>query len=155
MSQKYTKEKEIINSEIQKLLDGRVIAQGDREANDFFSTVFTRKKKDGSSRTILNLKYLNEFVRYRHFKMAPPTDVFKTIKKDVWIASVDLKDTFFTVPVNVSHQKIFQGWVVSKLLQILGYAKWLLRCNADFYKNPKACFWTFTESSFQDLRDQV
>ena len=31
-----------------------------------------------------------------------------------------------------------QVWVVSKLLQILGYANWLLRCNADFYKSSKA-----------------
>ena len=33
------------------------------------------------------------------------TDVFKTIKKDLWMASLDLKDAFFTVPVHVSHQK--------------------------------------------------
>ena len=68
------------------------------------------------------------------------TDVFKTIKKDVWMASVDLKDAFFTVPVHISQQKLLQ------LLQILGCATWLLRCNADFYKNPKARFWAFTES---------
>ena len=30
-------------------------------------------------------------------------DVFKTIKKDVWIANVDLKDGFFTVPVHIYH----------------------------------------------------
>ena len=28
--------------------------------------------------------------------------------------------------------------MVSKLLQILGYVNWLLRCNADFYKSSKA-----------------
>ena len=59
-----TKEKEIMNSEIQNLLDKGVIVQCDREPNDFVSTVFTREQKDGSSRTILNLKYLNEFVIY-------------------------------------------------------------------------------------------
>ena len=32
------------------------------EQDDFISTVFTREKKDGTFRTILNLKYLNEFV---------------------------------------------------------------------------------------------
>ena len=46
-----TKEKGIINSEIQKLLDKGVIVQCDREPNDFISTVFTRGKKDVSSRT--------------------------------------------------------------------------------------------------------
>ena len=39
------------------------------------------------------------------------TDVFKTMKKDVWMASVDLTDAFFTVPVHISHQKYFKfGW---------------------------------------------
>ena len=39
------------------------------------------------------------------------SDVFKTIKKDVWMASVDLKDTFFIVPVHIPHQKYFKfGW---------------------------------------------
>ena len=36
-----TKEKKIINSEIQKILDKGVIVQCDREPNDFVSTVFT------------------------------------------------------------------------------------------------------------------
>ena len=70
-------------SKIQKLLDKGVIVLCDREPNDFVSAVFIREKKDGFSISIINLKYLNEFVRYRHFKMESLTDVFKTIKKDV------------------------------------------------------------------------
>ena len=112
MSQKYNivQKKKIINSEIQKLLDKGVIVQCDRESYDFVSTVFTREKKDGSSRTILNLKYLNEFVSYRYFKTESLIDVSnisKTMKKDVWMASIYLKDAFFTVPVQISHQKYF------------------------------------------------
>ena len=34
-------------------------------------------------------------------------DVFKIIKKDVWMASVDLKDAFFTIPINEAYQKYF------------------------------------------------
>ena len=34
-------------------------------------------------------------------------DVFKIIKKGVWMASVDLKDAFFTVPVHKMHQQLF------------------------------------------------
>ena len=69
--------------------------------NNFTSTVFTREKRDDSSRTILNLKYLNEFINYRHFKMESLSNVFKTIKEGLWIANVDLKDAFFTVPVHI------------------------------------------------------
>ena len=84
----------IINLEINKLLKKGVITKCQKEEDDFISTVFVREKKDGTFRTILNLKYLNEFVEYKHFKMESLEDVFKIIKKDVWKASVDLKDTF-------------------------------------------------------------
>ena len=36
----------------------------------------------------------------KHFKMESILDVFKIIKKDVWMASVDLKEGFFTIPIN-------------------------------------------------------
>ena len=97
----------MINSEIQELLDKGVTVQCDREPNDFVSTVFTREKKDGSSRTILNLKHLDEFVNYRHFEM----ESFRCIesnKKDLRMATVDLKDAFFTIPAHISHQKYFR-----------------------------------------------
>ena len=90
-------EKSITNLEINKLLKKGVINKCQKEEDDFISTVFTREKKDGAFRTILNLKYLNEFVEYKHFKMESLEDVFEIIKKDVWMASVDLKDAFFTI----------------------------------------------------------
>ena len=65
-----------------------------RESGDFISIVFTRKKKSVTFRFILNLKYLNDFVVYKHFKMESILDVFKIIKKDVWVTSVDHKDAF-------------------------------------------------------------
>ena len=37
-----------------------VIIKCEKEQNDFIPTVSTREKKDGTFRTILNLKYVNE-----------------------------------------------------------------------------------------------
>ena len=34
-------------------------------------------------------------------------NVFKIINKDVSMARVDLKDTFFTIPINEAYQKYF------------------------------------------------
>ena len=93
-------ETEIITQEVKKLLNKGVIVECSRETGDFVSTVFTRQKKDGTFRTILNLKYLNEFVRNQHFKMESLLDVFKIIKPNAWMASVDLKGTFFTVSIH-------------------------------------------------------
>ena len=141
-----TKEIEIVNSEIQKLLDKGVIVQFDREPNDFVSTVFTTEEKDGSSRTILNLKCLNEFVRYRHFKMESLSDVLKTIKTDVWMANSDLKDAFFTVPVHISHQKYFKfGWFQN-------FYKFLGMPNGD--SDAMRIFTKIRKSVFGHLRNQ-
>ena len=58
------------------------------------------------------MKYLNDFVAYKHFKMESILDVFKIIKKDVWMASVGFKDAFFTNPINEAYQKYFVfGWL--------------------------------------------
>ena len=51
---------------------------------------------------------MNKFVKYKHFKMESLKDVFRINKQGVWMASVDLKDAFFTVTVHNSHQKYFK-----------------------------------------------
>ena len=98
----------IINEEIAKLLKKGVIAHTDIKPNDFFSSVFTRPKKDGSKRMILNLKNLNEFILSPHFKMDSIYTVINMIKPNVWMASVDLKDAYFSVPINEKHQNFFK-----------------------------------------------
>ena len=63
------RDSDIISEEIKKLLQKQVITKCDIKEADYFSSLFVHPKKDGSFRTILNLKYLNdEFFTY-HFKM--------------------------------------------------------------------------------------
>ena len=113
-------ETEIITQEVKKLLNKERTVDCSRKTDDFVSTLFTRQQKDGTFRTILSLKYLNEFVQYQHFKMESLFDVFKIIKPNAWMASVDLKDTFVTVPIHESHQKLFKfGWI-DKVYKFLG-----------------------------------
>ena len=113
-------ETEIITQEVKKLLNKGVIVECSRETGDFASTVFTKQKKDGTFRTILNLKYLNEFVQYQHFKMESLLDAFKIVKPSAWMASIDLKDAFFTVPIHESHQKYFKFEWIDKVYKFVG-----------------------------------
>ena len=69
------------------------------------SGVFTRPKKDASLRFILNLKNLNQFVEYKHFKMESIYNVFDLIQPGAYMASVDLKDAFYSIPIFYNHQK--------------------------------------------------
>ena len=93
--------------------------EGSRKSGNFISTAFTRKKKSGTFRFFLNLKWLNNFVVYKHFKMESILDIFKIIKKDVCMAIVDLKDAFFTIPINEAYQKYFMFEWLEKLYKLI------------------------------------
>ena len=95
----------IIAVEVQKLLDKGVLSKTTHCNGEFISSVFTRPKKDGSFRLILNLKNLNEFVTYQHFKMESLQSAAQLIKKDYWMAVLDLKDAYYSVPINLQHRK--------------------------------------------------
>ena len=71
----------------------------------YVSPIFTTEKKDGSHRLILNLKHFNDCIRYVHFKMENLQDVFDLIKPGVWMASIDLRDAYYTIPVARDHQQ--------------------------------------------------
>ena len=92
----------IINSEIQKLKSKKVIVNTDKKTGDYISGVFTRSKKDGSHRMILNLK---NFICYRHFTMESIQNVLNVIKKYAFMESIDVKDAFYSLPVATHHQK--------------------------------------------------
>ena len=67
---KFSKEETLqIEKEISELAKKGVIVTCDKKEGDFISPIFTRPKKDGKLRLILNLKKLNKSVEYHHFKM--------------------------------------------------------------------------------------
>ena len=97
-----------VDKEICKLLRKKVTVETSGCEGDFVSPVYTRLKKDGNRRMILNLKQLNSFVVYQHFKMEGLENVLDLITPNVWMASVDLKDAFFSIPVHLEYQKYFK-----------------------------------------------
>ena len=61
---------------------------------------------------ILNVKELNKFIVYRHFKMNPLKTVIDLMTQGCYMASVDIKDAYYTVPIATEHQKRlkFRWW---------------------------------------------
>ena len=57
---------------------------------------------------ILNLEQLFSFVEYHHFKMDTLTTAIKMMRKGCYMASVDLKDAYYTVPIAAEHQKFLK-----------------------------------------------
>lgn len=95
----------ILDAEVEKLYNKKVIEKVDNCSEGFFSTIFTRPKKDGSYRLILNLKNLNQCVDTWHFKMETVKTATSLITPNCWFASIDLKDAYYSVSIADSDRK--------------------------------------------------
>ena len=93
----HSEEAAIIDGEIQQLLGKGVLVEIDPTYGQYVSTIFLR--------LILNLKGLNASIEYQHFKMESLTCAIQLMKKNCYMASIDLTDAYYTVPVAVEHRK--------------------------------------------------
>ena len=73
--------------------------------DSFISNIFIHPKKDDTHRMILNLKPLNEFVDYHHFKMNTFRTALKLIRPGCFMASVDLKDAYYSIHIAEEDRK--------------------------------------------------
>ena len=90
---------------ISKLIEKGAISKCLPHANQFISSYFLRDKPDGSKRFILNLKKLNNFIKAEHFKMEDRKTVTFLLERSDYLATIDLHDAFFLVPVHVQSRK--------------------------------------------------
>ena len=121
-------ESEAVTIEIDKLMRKGVTEPCLKESNDFISKIFLRPKKDGSHRLILNLKSLSENVTYHHFKMDTLHSILKLVKKDCWMASVNLGDAYHSCPVAKGHQKYLKFFWNNKYYKFIYFPNGLACC---------------------------
>ena len=91
--------------EINKLVGKGVIEYTKHEKGEFISPIFFRSKSDGTRRLILNLKILNEFLEYDHFKMETIHSVADLIQPHCYMTSIDLKDAYYSVKISQEDSK--------------------------------------------------
>lgn len=90
---------------IQNLLQlGSIVPCTDCEGQ-FISPIFLTPKSNGTYRFILNLKSLNRFIIQEHFKMEDIRTACKLLSYDSYMATIDLKEAYFLVPVHKSFRK--------------------------------------------------
>jgi hypothetical protein len=107
---------DLLLAEIQEMLQKGAIEKVMSPGPGFCSTFFLVPKKDTDQmRPVINLKGLNKFVKCPTFKMHSPSSIIRMIHKGNWLASIDLKDAYFHVPVHQRHYKFlrfaFQGTI--------------------------------------------
>ena len=60
---------DLVDQEVQDMLRKGTIVVSDHKEDQFLSSLFLVKKKDGGNRPVVNLKDLNRNIPYQHFKM--------------------------------------------------------------------------------------
>ncbi len=119
---------------MQALLNKKVIIPCNTTPIEFVSPIFITPKKDGDVRVILNLKKLNESVENFHFKMDNIYTALKLITKDCWMASLDLKDAYYSVPIHPESQNFLKFSYKGILFKFTAFPNGLSSCPRKFTK---------------------
>ena len=99
----------LVKNELQKFLDQGIIEHTVFKEGDFISNLFARPKKSpGEIRLILNLKPLNAFVPSVHFKMESLEVALKMLRPNMYLASIDLTNSFYHLSVKPSDRKFLK-----------------------------------------------
>ncbi len=106
---------------IKELEDQNVIAVCSPEQGEYINTVFLREKGNSTPenpryRMILNMKDLNkDFVTYTRHKMHSLQTCLDLMEPNCFMASIDLKDAFHTIPMDVQDSKYLKFYIGNTL----------------------------------------
>ena len=93
------KNQPLIQEEVNKIFRKGVVVECEHETV-YISLIFLREKTDGTQRLILNLKYLNKYLIYKHFKMQTLQTVLILIQPNCYMANIDLKYAYYSVKID-------------------------------------------------------
>jgi hypothetical protein len=129
-----------IDSEIKKLLSKGVIIKSDNYPPGYVSNIFTREKADGTLRLILDLSDFNNYVTYRHFKMENLASAINLMTENCYMASIDWKDAYYSVPIALAFQKYLRFEWDGQLYNYTCYPNGLSSAPRNFTKITKVLF---------------
>ena len=133
----------LIDTEISDLLSKGVITLNlCMSVMNLFLLYLLRPKKDGTHRMILNLKSLNQYVTYYHFKMDTIHTAVQMMTPGCYMCSVDLKSAYYSVAIAQSDKKYLKFSWHGKLYQFTCFPNGLAFCPRKFTKLLKPVYST-------------
>ena len=94
-----------VTKKVKSMLKKGSIRKTSIKKGQFLSNLFLVGKKDGDNRPVINLKNLNAFIPYLHFKMEGLHLLKDMLKEKDCMCKIDLEDAYFCVPLHQKHQK--------------------------------------------------
>ena len=103
---RFSKEEEIlVDEEVSNLLKEGAIVPSAPEPDQFISNTFLVPKPKDRFRPVINLKSLNQFVHYEHFKPETFPYVLELIQRNDFFTVLDLHSAYFSFPMHLQSQK--------------------------------------------------
>ena len=90
------------------MLYKQILKEITHDSTELVSPIFTVKKTDGGARLILNLKELNEFVKYENYKMDGIKTIINMVTGNRFMVTIDLKDAYYSIAISRLFQKFFK-----------------------------------------------
>ena len=134
-----------LHQEIEKLLNKQVIREVTHTPGEFVSNIFLREKRDGGFRMILNLKPPNKLVEYHKFKMETLKAVINLVTPGCFMASIDFKDAYYSVPIAKQFRKFLRFQFDNRLFEFACLPNGLSSGPRIFTKLTKPLFATLRE----------
>uniref|UniRef100_A0A914VC37 Reverse transcriptase domain-containing protein n=1 Tax=Plectus sambesii TaxID=2011161 RepID=A0A914VC37_9BILA len=99
-------ERKLVDMEVQKMLAKGAITEvrGNEVSDLWLSRLFLVPKKSGEVRPVVNLKPLNCFLQYEHFKMEGLFMLKDLVRPGDFCAKVDMKDAYYGIPLDLHHR---------------------------------------------------
>ena len=98
-------QEQIVSQEVKEMLERGAIREAIHCKNQFVSHLLLVSKKDGGKRPVINLKDLNTFIPYKHFKMEGLHLLKEILEQCDYPYKLDLKDAYFCFPLDKQSRK--------------------------------------------------
>jgi len=95
----------VLSTQIDSLLSSGAISKVPLSSNNLCSRIFTVKKANGKDRMILDLSLLNTQIIKVSFQMETHDRIIELLNSNDYMASIDLADAFFSIPVHTDFRK--------------------------------------------------
>ena len=95
----------LVDLELEEMLRKGAITRTQPAQREFLSNLFLVGEKEGGYRPVINLKMLNQFIPFLHFKMEGFSQLKHIIQEGDSMYKLDLKNAYFSFPLDRNSRK--------------------------------------------------
>ena len=103
--------RDLVTKEVTSLVEKGALVEVPGSTPSFVSPLFVVPKKSDKMRPVADLRELNAFVKYEHFKMESITTLRELLQQGDYMVKMDLTDAYLSMPVHANlHELLAVMW---------------------------------------------